>query len=67
MPGYPWLETTELDAGDISYKMKVLRSLGAPYSDEEIEKAPASLEGKTEMDAVIAYLQRLGTAVKTRR
>ena len=67
MPGYPWLQTAELKTDDIQYKMKVLRKLGAPYSDAEIEAAPAMLEGKTEMDAMIAYLQGLGTAVKTRR
>ena len=67
MPGYPWLETNKLDARDIKKKMMAMRKLGAPYSDEEIEKAPASLEGKTEMDAIIAYLQGLGTSVKTRR
>lgn len=66
MPGYPWLETNMLDTSNIQTKMKVLRKLGAPYSDEEIEKAPASIEGKTEMDAMIAYLQKLGTSVKTR-
>lgn len=67
MPGYPWLETTNLDSSEIQKKMRVLRSLGSPYSDEEIELAPKMLEGKTEMDAIIAYLQILGTAVKTRR
>jgi cytochrome c oxidase cbb3-type subunit 2 len=67
MPGYPWFETTMLDAGKIKTKMEVLRTLGAPYTDDEIEKAPAALEGKTQMDAVIAYLQVLGTSVKTRR
>lgn len=67
MPGYPWLEETPADAGPIRRKMKVLRVLGHPYSDESIEKAPAALEGKTEMDAVVAYLQSLGTAIKTRR
>ena len=67
MPGYPWLQTAELKTDDIQYKMKVLRKLGAPYSDAEIEAAPAMLEGKTEMDAMIAYLQGLGAAVKTRR
>lgn len=67
MPGYPWLEANMLDAGNIKTKMEVLRNLGAPYTDDEIDKAPASLEGKTEMDAVIAYLQKLGTSVKTRR
>ena len=67
MPGYPWLETDALDGSNIKYKMKVLRKLGAPYTDEEIDKAPEMLKDKKEMDAVIAYLQRLGTAVKTRR
>jgi cytochrome c oxidase cbb3-type subunit 2 len=67
MPGYPWLEKNTLDTSNIKTKMKALRKLGAPYSDEEIEKAPALIEGKTEMDAMIAYLQKLGTAVKTRR
>lgn len=67
MPGYPWLQTAELQTDDIQYKMQVLRKLGSPYSDEEIEAAPAMLEGKTEMDAMIAYLQGLGVAVKTRR
>lgn len=67
MPGYPWFEKNMLDAGNIKTKMSVLRTLGAPYSDEEIDSAPAALKDKTEMDAVIAYLQKLGTAVKTRR
>lgn len=67
MPGYPWLQTAALKTDDIQHKMKVLRNLGAPYSDAEIEAAPAMLEGKTEMDAMIAYLQGLGVAVKTRR
>jgi cytochrome c oxidase cbb3-type subunit 2 len=67
MPGYPWLEKTPADASHISRKMEVLRLLGAPYSDAEIESAPQQLEGKTEMDAVIAYLQGLGTAIKVRR
>lgn len=67
MPGYPWLETTPADASAIQKKLEVLRLLGAPYSDEEIANAPQALEGKTEMDAVIAYLQGMGTAIKTRR
>ena len=67
MPGYPWLQTAELKTDDIQYKMKVLRKLGSPYSDAEIEAAPAMLEGRTEMDAMIAYLQGLGVAVQTRR
>ncbi len=67
MPGYPWLETAELDGSDIQAKMETLRKLGAPYTDEEIAAAPAALEGKTEMDAMIAYLQGLGLHVKLRR
>jgi cytochrome c oxidase cbb3-type subunit 2 len=67
MPGYPWLAENKLDASDIRRKMRVLRRLGHPYTDEEIESAPKELEGKTEMDAIIAYLQVLGTAIKTRR
>lgn len=67
MPGYPWLEANMLDASTIKTKMNVLRTLGAPYSDEEINKAPDALKDKTELDAVVAYLQKLGTAVKTRR
>jgi len=67
MPGYPWLEENELDGSDIQAKMETLRTLGAPYTDEEIAAAPAALEGKTEMDAMIAYLQGLGLHVKLRR
>jgi len=67
MPGFPWLATTPVDASHIKKKMEVLRYLGAPYSDEEIAKAPDALKGKTEMDALIAYLQGLGIQVKTRR
>ncbi len=67
MPGYPWLEGTFLSTETIQKKMRVLRSLGHPYTDEEIKAARAALEGKTEMDAIIAYLQSLGTAIKTRR
>ena len=67
MPGYPWLEENAADARNISKKMEVLRMLGAPYTDEEIADAPKALEGKTEMDAMIAYLQGLGTTIKTRR
>jgi cytochrome c oxidase cbb3-type subunit 2 len=67
MPGYPWLETTEIDNTDIARKMQVLKTLGAPYTEQQISEAKKQLEGKTEMDAVIAYLQGLGTAVKSRR
>jgi cytochrome c oxidase cbb3-type subunit 2 len=67
MPAYPWLEDTPLDTTTIATKMRVLRKLGHPYSDEQILAASAELEGKTEMDAVIAYLQNLGLLIKVRR
>ena len=67
MPGYPWFQENELDSSDIKAKMTALQTLGHPYTDDEIQDAAKSLEGKTEMDAVIAYLQSLGTSVKTRR
>ena len=67
MPGYPWLEDIPLDPTGIRARMRALRKLGAPYTDEELENAPDELRDKTEMDALIAYLQVLGTAVKTRR
>ena len=67
MPGFPWLAQAPADDGLIKRKMKVMRELGVPYTDKEIAEAPEELKGKTEMDALIAYLQDLGTAVKTRR
>ena len=67
MPGYPWLAQNKLDASDIQTKMRALRALGHPYTDAEIANAPSELEGKTEMDAMVAYLQNLGTAIKSRR
>ncbi len=67
MPAYPWLEENQLDGSDIQAKMRALTIVGTPYSEEQIANAPAELEGKREMDAVIAYLQVLGTKVKVRR
>jgi len=67
MPGYPWLDENEADAASIQDKMRALRALGHPYTDEQIAAAPKALEGATELDAMVAYLQSLGTAVKTRR
>jgi cytochrome c oxidase cbb3-type subunit 2 len=61
MPAYPWLEKKPANAVTIQAHMKGLRTLGAPYSDEEIAKAPDEVKDKTELDAVIAYLQVLGT------
>jgi cytochrome c oxidase cbb3-type subunit 2 len=67
MPSYPWLSENALDSSAIQDKMSTLVVLGHPYTDAEIEAAPATLEGKTEMDAVVAYLQSLGLHVKQRR
>jgi cytochrome c oxidase cbb3-type subunit 2 len=67
MPGYPWLEQTALEKDDIQRKMQVLRTLGHPYTDQEIADAPKALEGKTELDALIAYLQGLGTVLQGQR
>jgi cytochrome c oxidase cbb3-type subunit 2 len=64
MPAYPWLADSPANARDIEAKMRALRRLGVPYTDEEIGKAREELQGKTEMDALIAYLQGLGTALK---
>lgn len=64
MPAYPWLEKNPADAATIATHMKALRTAGVPYTDEEIAKAPAELKGKTEMDALVAYLQSLGRALK---
>jgi cytochrome c oxidase cbb3-type subunit 2 len=66
MPNYPWLAETKLAPDDIQPKMRALRRLGTPYSDEEIAAAPADLKDKTEQDALVAYLQGLGTLIKTR-
>ncbi len=67
MPGFPWLAENKIDASKTPLKMKTLRTLGVPYTDEQIANASKEVEGKTEMDALIAYLQSLGTAIKTRR
>ena len=67
MPGYPWLEENAVDGEAVAARMRALRRLGHPYSDAEIEGAVAAVEGRTEMDAMIAYLQGLGTAIRTRR
>jgi len=66
MPGYPWLAKTKLVPGDVVPKMRALKRLGVPYSETEMMAASASLEGKNEQDALIAYLQGLGILIKTR-
>ena len=68
MPGYPWLQENLLDDPLIQDKMRALNVVSrTPYTEEQIAAAPAALEGKTEMDAMIAYLQGLGTNLKIRR
>jgi cytochrome c oxidase cbb3-type subunit 2 len=64
MPAYPWLVKAPANAEDIEAKLKALKTLGVPYSAEEIAGSRKALAGKTEMDALIAYLQGLGTALK---
>ncbi len=64
MPAYPWLEKAAVDAGTIAPRMRALRVAGVPYTDQEIAKAPEDVKGKTEMDALIAYLQGMGLALK---
>ncbi len=63
MPAYAWLEKKPVKAEGMPRRMEVLRTLGAPYSDEEIQGSVEAVKGKTEMDALIAYLQVLGTAL----
>lgn len=67
MPGYPWLNERQVDAELVTKKLEALRLLGDPYTDEQIAGAAAAVEGRTEMDAVVAYLQGLGTNRSNRR
>jgi cytochrome c oxidase cbb3-type subunit 2 len=66
MPNYPWLSKNKLVPTDVTAKMRALKRLGHPYSEEEIAAGPAELADKTEQDALVAYLQGLGTIIKTR-
>ena len=67
MPAFPWLFEKELNLGIVPKKLGALQLLGVPYTDEDIANATKGLEGKTEADALIAYLQQLGTILKERR
>lgn len=67
MPAFPWLAKTKADADSIASHMIALRKVGVPYTDEEIKNAKSEVEGNTEMDALIAYLQGLGLALKNVR
>jgi cytochrome c oxidase cbb3-type subunit 2 len=66
MPGYPWLARTAADADGIEAKLRALRTLGVPYAEADIAGAREALKGKTETDALIAYLQSLGTLIKNK-
>ncbi len=67
MPAYPWLAKTPANAGDIEAKLRTLKTLGVPYADQDIAASREALKDRTEMDALIAYLQVLGTAIKQRQ
>ena len=67
MPGFPWLAENVLDGKLTPKKLKIMRTLGVPYTDEDIAGAAEAVKGKTEMDAMIAYLQNLGTVLSSRR
>lgn len=62
MPAYPWLAERKIDGADTAARMRVLRMLGDPYTNEDIASAPKAVAGATELDALMAYLQGLGTA-----
>lgn len=64
MPAFPWLFTNELDGEDTAAKMRALRTVGVPYTDADIEEAKTAVQGKHEIDAVVAYLQQLGLLLK---
>jgi cytochrome c oxidase cbb3-type subunit 2 len=64
MPAYPWLVNAAIDPASMAPRLKALRTVGVPYSDAEISKAGDEVKGRTELDALIAYLQVLGTARK---
>ena len=67
MPSYSWLATAKVDETVTPRKMRALRHVGVPYTDEDIAGAAEAVKGKTEMDALIVYLQGLGTSIKTVR
>ncbi len=64
MPAYPWFARTQLEGIDVQARMQALRRVGVPYTDDQIAKSPEALKGKTELDAVIAYLQGLGVELR---
>jgi len=67
MPAYPWLAESSVENSDVQARMRALRRLGVPYTEEQVSKAPEKLKGKTELDALIAYLQGLGIEMRSVR
>ncbi|MFI8482668.1 cytochrome-c oxidase, cbb3-type subunit II [Pseudomonas sp. NPDC078700] len=67
MPAFPFLVEKKLDGKDTAKKMEVMRGFGVPYTDEDIAGAKEAVKGKTEMDAIVAYLQVLGTSITSKR
>ncbi|CAE6914433.1 MULTISPECIES: cytochrome-c oxidase, cbb3-type subunit II [Pseudomonas] len=67
MPAFPFLVEKKLDGKDTARKMEVMRGFGVPYTDEDIAGAREAVKGKTEMDAIVAYLQVLGTSITSKR
>ena len=68
MPGFPWLATNEVNGSNVQAKMRLFRDrFGVPYTEEDIEGAPDAVLGATELDALVAYLQQLGTAMEGQR
>ena len=66
MPGYPWLADAMVDPDEVTLRMRALQTLGDPYSDDDIASAAAAVEGRSELDALVAYLQNLGTVRSAR-
>jgi cytochrome c oxidase cbb3-type subunit 2 len=67
MPAYGWLSNASVEGADVQGRMRALRKVGVPYEDAAIAQAPDQLKGKTEMDALVAYLQGLGVQLRNVR
>jgi cytochrome c oxidase cbb3-type subunit 2 len=67
MPAFPWLFEDTIDSAVTPKKLSTLQKLGVPYTDEDIAGAQAAVDGKPEIEALVAYLQQLGTLIKARR
>jgi cytochrome c oxidase cbb3-type subunit 2 len=67
MPAFPWLFENDIDSERTGAKMQALRTVGVPYTDEDIANAAQAVQGKKEIDALVAYLQQLGTLLQAKR